>query len=55
MDGQSGSHVDDAMKELEDAINDQSAIPGSEWSEVRLFRAEAVKVLSRLQAPKPFL
>ena len=44
VEGQSGSHIDDAMKELEDA--------GPVWSaEVRLFRAKAIKVISSLRAP----
>ena len=33
MSGQSGSHIDDAMKELDDAITEQDAVPG----EVYLF------------------
>jgi len=51
VEGQSGSHIDDAMKELDDAIKEQDAVPG--WTEVRLFRAEAVKVISRSRAPGP--
>jgi hypothetical protein len=45
-----GSHIDEAIKELEDAINEQPILPG--WAtNIGLFRAEAVKVISRLQAP----
>jgi len=56
MEGQSGSHIDDAMKELEDATKKQDLDP--EWftdGEGHLFRAEAVKVLSRSRAPAPSL
>ncbi len=55
VDGQSGSHIDDAMKELDDAIKAQDALPGPErwWAEIRRFRGEAVKVLSRSRAPAP--
>jgi len=52
VEGQSGSHIDDAMKELDDAIKEHGAVP--EWSiEFRLFRAGAVRVLSRSRAPSP--
>jgi hypothetical protein len=50
VDGQPGSHIDEAMKELEDAINDQPTLQG--WAtSTGLFRAEAFKVISRLRAP----
>jgi hypothetical protein len=48
--GQSGSHIDDALKELEDAINEPNAL---EWAELSLFRVEAIKVISRSRAPAP--
>ena len=52
VEGQSGSHIDEAMKELEDAIKEQRTVPA--WlTEVPLFRAEAVKVISRSRAPVP--
>jgi hypothetical protein len=51
VEGQSGSYIDEAMKELEDAINEQDEFePGAE---ICLFRAEAVKVISRSRAPAP--
>ena len=50
VEGQSGSHIDDALKELEDATKDQDTVPV--WfAPVRLFRAEAVKVISRSRPP----
>ena len=55
VEGQSGSYVDDAMKELEDAINEGDIRAGPEWPGVRLFGATAVKALSRLRAPSPSL
>jgi hypothetical protein len=52
VEGQSGSHIDDALKELEDAIKEQVDVPA--WlTECRLFRAKAVKVLSSSRAPRP--
>ena len=54
VEGQSGSHIDEAMEELEDAINEQDTDPT--WftkAEFPLFRAEAVKVISRSRAPVP--
>ncbi|KAI9459260.1 hypothetical protein BJY52DRAFT_1267328 [Lactarius psammicola] len=46
VEGQSCPHIDDAMKELDDAIKGQNADP--EWfTEGRLFRAKANKVISR--------
>ncbi|KAH9052778.1 hypothetical protein EDB87DRAFT_344207 [Lactarius vividus] len=54
VEGQFGSHIDDAMKELDDAIKEPGAVP--EWfAEIPLFRAEAVKVISRSRAPVPSL
>ncbi|KAI9439353.1 hypothetical protein H4582DRAFT_1948725 [Lactarius indigo] len=51
--GRSGSHIDDAAKELDDAVA-TDVVRGPEWwTTVRLFRADAVKVLSRLRAPAP--
>ena len=50
VEGQAGSHIDEAMEELEDAIRKQDSEP--EWStEIRLFRAETVKIISRVRAP----
>ena len=54
VEGQSGSHIDEAMKELEDAINEQDTDPV--WftkAELSLFRVEAIKVISRSRAPVP--
>ena len=52
VEGQSGSHIDEAMKELDDAIKMQDAEPV--WSTpFRLFRAKAVEVISRSRAPVP--
>jgi hypothetical protein len=52
MKGQPGSHIDEAVKELEDAIIERPILP--EWStNISLFRAEAVKVISRLRVPAP--
>ncbi|KAH9052770.1 hypothetical protein EDB87DRAFT_343140 [Lactarius vividus] len=52
MEGQSGSHLDDAMKELDDAMKEQDAVPEL-FTEVHLFRIEAVKVISRLRLYAP--
>jgi hypothetical protein len=50
LEGQSGSHIDDAMSELE-AADEQDAVAGpTQGTHNRLFRAKAVKVVSRLQA-----
>jgi len=50
VEGQSGSHIDDAMEELDDATKKQDA--DLEWStEIGLFRAEVVRVISRSRAP----
>ncbi|KAH8984563.1 hypothetical protein EDB86DRAFT_2962613 [Lactarius hatsudake] len=52
VEGQSGSHIDDAMKELDDAIKEKDDVP--EWAiEIRLFRTKAVEVISRSRAPTP--
>ncbi|KAN0135125.1 hypothetical protein V8E53_007016 [Lactarius tabidus] len=51
VEGQSGSHIDEAMKELEDAIGEQDEDEGE--ADITLFRAEAVKVISRSRAPAP--
>jgi hypothetical protein len=50
LEGQSGSHIDEATVELEDAIKKGE----SEWADVNLFRAEAVKVITRSRAPASF-
>ena len=51
VEGQSGSHIDDAMKELEDAIEEQQDV-APEWvREVCLFREKVVAIISRLRAP----
>ena len=52
VEGQYGLHINDAMKELEDAIKFQDAIP-EELKEVRTFRARALDVLARSRAPAP--
>jgi hypothetical protein len=45
-----GSHIDEAVKELENAIKKQSTLP--EWATaIDLFRAEAFNVISRLGVP----
>jgi hypothetical protein len=54
VEGKSGSHIDEAMKEMEDAIKEQDTVPHSEI-ENRLFRAKAVDVISRSRAPAPLL
>jgi hypothetical protein len=46
VEGQSGSHIDEAMRELEDAIRKQDDNPGCS-TEIRLFKAKVVTVLSR--------
>ena len=51
MEGQSGSHIDEAMKELEDTINEENEF--ERGTDISLFRAEAVKVISRSRAPAP--
>jgi hypothetical protein len=50
LEGQSGSHIDDAMKELEDAEEQEAVTGPTQWPHNRLFRAKAVKVVSRLRA-----
>jgi hypothetical protein len=58
LEGQSGSHIDEATMELEDAIKKdkheaESGDKSPAWTQFYLFRAEAVKVLSRSRAPAP--
>jgi hypothetical protein len=53
VEGQSGSHIDEAMKELEDAINEEDEDECGTDIDISLFRAEAVKVISRSRAPAP--
>ena len=53
VEGQSGSHIDEAMKELEDAINEEDDFM-MRGTDLSLFRAEAVKVISRSRAPARF-
>jgi hypothetical protein len=48
VEGQSGSHIDEVMKEMDDAIKEQDAV---ESTQTRLFREEVVKVISRSRAP----
>ena len=49
--GQSGSHIHDAMKELDDASNKEDTHPASVWwTNVPLFREEAVKILLKCAA-----
>jgi hypothetical protein len=47
LEGQSGSHINEATMELEDASE-------SLWTDVNLFRAEAIKVISRSRVPASF-
>ncbi|KAH9011891.1 hypothetical protein EDB84DRAFT_1538177 [Lactarius hengduanensis] len=55
VEGQSGSHIDDAMKELDDAIRehwqdaDPDLDPESFTTGCHLFRAEAIEVIFRSQ------
>ena len=52
VEGRSGSHIDEAMKELDDAIKEQDGDPM--WpTEIRLFRARAVEVISNSRALVP--
>ena len=54
MQGESGLHIDEAIMELEDAIRkDKQENMSPEWMQFYLFRVEAVKVLTRSQAPAP--
>ncbi|KAF8260913.1 hypothetical protein EI94DRAFT_1811086 [Lactarius quietus] len=57
LEGQSGSHIDEAMKELEDGIEGKGGVldgvPHQWLMESRLFAAEAVKIISRSRAPEP--
>ena len=53
VEGQSGSRIDEAMRELEDAVNTQDGYPEHDlaWStDIRLFRAKAVNIISRWRA-----
>ena len=50
LEGQSGSHIDEAKMELEDAIK-KNETPG--WRDVTFFRAEAFKIISRSRASTP--
>ena len=45
VDGQPGSHIDEAMKELEEPVGE----PG--WLDIDFFRAEAIKAISLLRVP----
>ncbi|KAN0133845.1 hypothetical protein V8E53_008340 [Lactarius tabidus] len=50
LEGQSGSHIDEVMKEMEDE-EEQDAVTGpTQWTDKRLFRAKVLKVVSRLRA-----
>ena len=52
VEGQSGSHIDEAMRELENATKKQDDDPA--WStEIRLFRAKVVDVISSSRASVP--
>ena len=51
LEGQSGSHIDEAMKELEDAIDEEDE--DDLGTDISIFRAEAVKIISRSRAPVP--
>jgi hypothetical protein len=50
VEGQSGSHIDETTKELEDAIKKNET---PEWTDVNLFRAKLVKVITRSRASMP--
>ena len=52
VEGQSGSHIDEAMEELEDTIHEENEL--MRGTDISLFRAEAVKVISRSRSPAPF-
>ena len=51
VEGQSGSHIDEAMEELEDAIKEEDE--DDLGTDISVFRAEAVKIISRVRAPVP--
>ncbi|KAH9052788.1 hypothetical protein EDB87DRAFT_1655506 [Lactarius vividus] len=54
VEGQSGSHIDDAMRKMEDATKTQEGVPGPRWwLDIHAFRAAAMKVISesRLRVP----
>jgi len=54
VEGQSGPHIDEAVKELEEVIEDQDN--DVQWrTALRLIRAEVVRVISRSRAPAPTL
>ncbi|KAH8985099.1 hypothetical protein EDB92DRAFT_1884243, partial [Lactarius akahatsu] len=58
LEGQSGSHIDDAMKKMEDATRTQEGVPGPRWRlKIHAFRGAAMKVISesRSRAPVPSL
>ncbi len=44
VEGQSGSHIDDTMKELDDAIKEQDAVP-ERLTNLRLYREDAIREL----------
>ena len=52
VEGQSGSHIDEVMRELEDATKKQDDGPARS-TEIRLFRAKVVDVISRSRATVP--
>ena len=51
LEGQSGSHIDEVMKELDDGIKEKDVDP--KLTETCLSREEVVKVISRSRAPVP--
>ncbi|KAH9036524.1 hypothetical protein EDB85DRAFT_1940506 [Lactarius pseudohatsudake] len=54
VEGQSGAHIDESMKKMEDATRTQEGVPGPRWwLKIHAFRAEAMKVISRSRVPAP--
>ncbi|KAF8259238.1 hypothetical protein EI94DRAFT_1813624 [Lactarius quietus] len=55
VEGQSGSHIDEVMKELKDAIEGKDDVAEQRMMKRCLFAEEVVKVISRSRAPVPSL
>ena len=53
VEGQFGSHIDEALKELEDGTEEQEGVQERVVDSVTLFKAEAIKVISRSQVFVP--
>ncbi|KAH9052785.1 hypothetical protein EDB87DRAFT_1655489 [Lactarius vividus] len=54
VEGQSGSHIDDAMRKMEDATKTQEGVPGPRWwLKIHAFRAAAMKVISESRSRVP--